>query len=130
MNYKPFLYSSLICFMYALFLRNEKKDWIYTNSLVKNVKLNDTVITEINGLEISEVRSNADVVYKIDDTIYSNNVDVIHNQPLQFGNIVPIKYDKTVLDRNMKNIPGSKYWITLGLVLLTLSIYYYKNQGD
>lgn len=130
MNYKPFVYSGIICLLYALFLKKEKQDWVYTNSIVKNVKVNDTVITEISGLEISEIESNADVIYKIDDEIFTNNISVIQNQPLQLGNVIPIKYDKNIIKRKEKGIPHEKYFTTLGTILLILGIYYYNSTSE
>ena len=62
MEYKPFLYVGLFCVFYAAFLKNEKEDWKTVRSIVTNVKINDTVLNNINGLEISEIQSNADVV--------------------------------------------------------------------
>ena len=67
MNHKPFLYSAICAILYSFFLHYEKPDWKTTKSIVTKVKVNDTVINNVNGLEISEIQSNADVIYKIDD---------------------------------------------------------------
>ena len=129
MNYKPFVYSGMFCLLYALFLKNEKQDWVYTNSIVKNVKVNDTVITEVNGLEISEIESNADVIYKIDNEVFTNNISVIQNQPLQLGNVIPIKYNKNIIKRKERNIPNEKYFMTLGIIFLIIGMYYYSKTA-
>ena len=127
MNYKPFVYSGVFCIVYALFLKYETRDWVQTNSIVRNVKVNDTVLTEVNGLEISEIESNADVIYKIDNEIYTNNVSVVQNQPLQLGNVIPIKYDNNLIKRKEKGIPSTQYWYTLGATLLVIGLITWKK---
>ena len=71
MNHKPFLYSAICAILYGFFLHYEKPDWKTAKSIVTKVKVNDTVINNVNGLEISEIQSNADVIYKIDDNIHT-----------------------------------------------------------
>ena len=127
MKYKPFLYSAICAILYGLFLKNEKPDWRSTKSLVTRVKVNDTVINNVNGLEISEIQSNADVIYKIDDNIHTSNISVTKNQPLQIGNTVPIQYNLNNLRRIEKKIPDKKYWFLFGVVLLLISLYIYKT---
>ena len=127
MNYKLFLYSAICSILYGFFLKYEKPDWKTTKSLVTKVKVNDTVINNVNGLEISEIQSNADVIYKIDDNIHTTNINVTKNQPLQIGNTVPIQYNLNNLNRIEKNIPDKKYWFLFGVLLLLISIYLYKK---
>lgn len=128
MEYKPFLYVGLFCVFYAAFLKNEKEDWKTVRSIVTNVKINDTVLNNINGLEISEIQSNADVVYKIDDSIHKTNVNVTRNQPLQVGNVVGIQYNANDIKRKEKKIPEAKYWGFFGVFLMLVSAYIYKNR--
>ena len=127
MKYKPFLYSAICVILYGFFLKYEKPDWKTTKSIVTKVKVNDTVINNVNGLEISEIQSNADVIYKIDDNIHITNINVTKNQPLQIGNTVPIQYNLNNLRRIEKNIPDKKYWFLFGIVLLLISSYIYKT---
>jgi len=127
MNYKHFLYSGICAILYGCFLKYEKPDWKTTKSIVTKVKVNDTVINNINGLEISEIQSNADVIYKIDDEIHTTNVSVTKNQPLQIGNTVPIQYNLKNLNRIENNIPDKKYWFLFGIILLLISTYIYKT---
>ena len=101
-----------------------------TKSIVTKVKVNDTVINNVNGLEISEIQSNADVIYKIDDNIHTTNISVTKNQPLQIGNTVPIQYNLNNLRRIEKKIPDNKYWFLFGAVLLLTSLYIYKTTDN
>ena len=127
MNHKHFLYSGIIAILYGFFLKYEKPEWKKTKSIVTKVKVNDTVINNINGLEISEIQSNADVVYKIDNDIHTTNVSVTKNQPLQIGNTVPIQYNLNDIKRRDQNIPDKKYWFIFGILMLFISLYLYKN---
>jgi hypothetical protein len=129
MNYKPFIYSGVFFLLYSIFLTNEKQDWIYGNSIVTKVKVNDTVITEVNGLEISEIQSNADVIYKVNDDIYTSNISVTQNQPLQLGNVIPIKYDNNIVQRRAKGIPEIKYFTRLGLLFIIIGTYIYWKKS-
>lgn len=128
LSYKPFILCGILFLSYGLFLKYEKNNWINTKSIVRNVTSNDTIITEVNGLDISEIESNADVVYKINDDIYINNINVIKNQPLQLGNVIPIKYDKNIIDRKEKGIPNKKYWNTMGSIFIILGLYLYSKR--
>ena len=130
MNYKPFLYSAICVILYGVFLQYEKPDWKTTKSLVTKVKVNNTVLNNINGLEISEIQSNADVIYKIDDSIHTTHISVTKNQPLQIGNIVPIQYNLNNLRRIENHIPDKKYWFLLGISLLIISLYIYKTPDQ
>ena len=123
MEYKPFLYAGLICMIYAMYLKKEKEDWKYTRSIVSSVKVNDTVLTQVGGLEISEIESNADVLYKINDELYENNISVTRNQPLQLGNVIPIKYNENYMKRQDKQIPDAKYFQNFGIMLLCIAGY-------
>lgn len=128
MNHKHFLYSAICAILYGFFLKYEKPDWKTAKSLVTRVKVKDTVINNVNGLEISEIQSNADVIYKIDDKIHTTNINVTKNQPLQIGNSVPIQYNLNNMKRIENNIPESKYWFVFGIVLLLISLYIYKTN--
>jgi len=130
MNYKHFLYSAICSILYGLFLKYEKPDWKTAKSIVTKVKVNDTVINNINGLEISEIQSNADVIYKIEDKLHTTNVNVTKNQPLQIGNTVPIQYNLNNLKRIESSIPEKKYWFLFGVVLLFISLFLYKRADS
>ena len=130
MNYKHFLISSICSIFYGLFLKYEKPDWKTAKSIVTKVKVNDTVINNINGLEISEIQSNADVIYKIEDKLHTTNVNVTKNQPLQIGNTVPIQYNLNNLKRIERNIPETKYWFLFGFVLFFISLCLYKRADS
>ena len=129
MEYKPFLYIGIFCLVYGLFLKNEKEDWKTAKSIVTNVKINDTVINNISGLEISEIQSNADVIYKINDEIHKTNVNVTRNQPLQVGNVIPIQYNANDIKRNEQKIPQPKLWISFGIFLILIASYVYKKTN-
>ena len=130
MNYKPYLYSAICSILYGFYLTYEKPDWKTTKSLVTRVKVNDTVINNVNGLEISEIQSNADVIYKIDDNIHTTNISVTKNQPLQIGNTVPIQYNLNNIKRIEDSIPDKKYWFLFGVTLLFISLYIYKTTQN
>ena len=120
------MYIGMFCIFYGIFLKYEKQQWINTNSIVTKVKVKDTIINNINGIEISEINSNADVIYKINDEIHQTNINVVKNQPLQIGNVIPIQYNNNDIKRKNQNIPHFKYWITYGCILLLIASYLYK----
>ena len=128
MELKFFLYSGVCSIFYGVFLKCEKEDWRSAKSIVTRIKVNNTVINNINGLEISEIESNADVVYKINDKIYTTNINVTKNQPLQIGNTVPLQYNLNKIKRSEKNIPNPKYWFLFGIVLLVISLCIFQKS--
>ena len=124
MKYKPFLYCSIISIIYGLFLRYQLTyNWKTCKSIVTNVKVNNSVINKVNGLNITEVESNADVIYKLNNNILKSNVSVIQSQPLQRGNIIPIRFNENDRNRIDKNIPDSSIFFAYGIILLIISIY-------
>ena len=128
MNYKVFLYTGIFTFIYAVFLKYEKPELVKVKSIVTKVKRKDTIINNINGLDISEIQSNADVIYKVDDDTYETNINITKNQPLQVGNVVPIEYNKNDIYRRDKGIPEPKYWICFSILMFGISYYLYKEQ--
>jgi hypothetical protein len=126
MNHKLFLYIGIFTLCYGIFLKNEKQDLICVKSIVKNVKRKDTVINNINGLEISEIQSNADVIYKLGDDVYETNINVTKNQPVQVGNVIDIQYNQNEVKRKEKGIPHYKYWISYSIIMLSFSLFTFK----
>ena len=132
MNYKSFLYAGIFTLVYSIFLIYEKPELIKTKSVVTKVKQKNTVINNINGLDISEIQSNADVIYKVGDETYETNINVSKNQPLQIGNVIPIEYNRNEISRKEKGIPDYKYWILFTLIMFSISYYlkYYYNVNE
>ena len=109
--------------VYSIFLLYETPELIKTRSVVTKVKRKDTVINNINGLDISEIQSNADVIYKVDNETYETNINISKNQPVQIGNVIPIEYNKNEITRKKKGIPHHKYWIIFSIIMFLISYY-------
>lgn len=129
MNYRYFLYSGILSILYGFFLKNElNHNWVETKSIVKHVNVKDNVLKNVNGLNITEVESEAEVVYKIDNEVKETKVSVIKSQPVQVGNVIPIEYNENELKRIKKNIPSSNWFFSFGALLFIISFIIYKKN--
>ena len=130
MEHRYFIYTSIICLLYSYYLKNELKyNWKEVKSIVKHAKVNEPIMQLINGINVTEMESNADVIYKINNEIKTGNVNVTRSQPVQVGNVIKIKYNENDRKRLEKKIPSHQEFFTFGIFLLIIgTIIYLKNK--